>query len=89
MEIADLRNNIEALLFVSGEGLSESEVARGLGQEPGIIKTVLESLVDDYVERYGGILIRNIRGKYQFVTRASVHEPLKLFIQEKCILLFR
>ncbi len=83
MELDDLKAVIEGLLLVSGKGLTEKEIAQGLAQDEGQVQTVLESLVDDYLERDGGILIKKIKGKYQFVTHTRIFNHIREFISEK------
>ena len=83
MELEILRPTIEAILLVSGPGLSEHEIARGLEEGVEIVRTVLDSLVDDYNERDGGIQVKKIRGKYQFVTDGRYHKYIQAFIKER------
>lgn len=83
MELEELRPIVEALLLVSGNGLTEVEIAKDLQEDVDEVRMVLDSLADDYLERDGGILIKKIKGKYQFVTHHSIHEMLKNFTQAK------
>lgn len=83
MNLDQLKSVVEGLLLVSGKGLSEKEVSQGLSQDIDTVRTVLESLVDDYLERDGGVLIKKIKGKYQFVTHTKIFNHIRDFVQEK------
>ena len=83
MELLKLKSAIEAILLISGDGLTESEISNGLEIDKKDAKTILDTLMDDYDERDGGILIQKIKGKYKFVTRSNVYEQVKKFISEK------
>ncbi len=78
-----LKANVEALLFVSGEGLSLKEIADGLDKPKEQVETIINSLIDDYLEREGGIFIKESGGKYSFVTTPDVFEQIRGFLQTK------
>src|SRR5688572_18057283 len=82
-DIADLKSTIEGLLFISGEGLTLSDIAKGLGEENERVKMLLDSLIDDYLERDGGIVLRESGGKYQFVTHPRIYPSVQAFLREK------
>lgn len=78
-----LKANIEALLFVSGDGLTLKEISDGLERSKEESETVLHSLIDDYLEREGGIFIKESAGKYRFVTTPEVFDSIRGFLQSK------
>ena len=82
-DIENTRKLVEAILFVSGKGMTVSEISSGLNAEKSDIKMVLDSLVDDYLERDGGILIVEKAGKYQFASQASIFHQIQAFVQIK------
>lgn len=53
-----------------------------MNEDVNDVKMVLDSLVDDYDERDGGILIKKIKGKYQFTTHLKTYEKIKVFLKE-------
>lgn len=79
----EIKSAIEALIFVSGGGLSIQEIANGLGLEKDIVDTLVNTLVDEYQEKDGGIVIRESAGKYKFSTSAGTYENIRSFIQNK------
>jgi len=83
MDIENLKKIVEAILFISGKGMSVAEVAEGLDADRNDIKMVLDTLVDDFAERDGGILIIEKAGKYMFSTQGGIYHQIRSFIQEK------
>src|SRR4030042_2428715 len=58
----------EAILFLSNEPVLISFFVKNYNLEPTKVKIILDSLIDDYEERSGGILLKEILNGYQFVT---------------------
>ncbi|RME92904.1 MAG: SMC-Scp complex subunit ScpB [Candidatus Hydrogenedentota bacterium] len=77
----DLKDSVEALLFISGNGMSIKELADGLQVTPDEVRLVLDSLMDDYEEREGGIFIRESSGKFFFSTTPKVFRHIKDFLK--------
>lgn len=82
-EISDLKSVVESLVFVSGQGMSANDIAQGLAETKENIKMVLDTLVDDYLERDGGILIQESGGIYKFITKPNTYEKIQLFLKQK------
>ena len=78
-----LRKKIEAMIFVSGEGMSIREIAGGLGEDEPTVDTIVNSLMDEYAEREGGISIQEAGGKYRFSTSPAVFDVIRDFLREK------
>lgn len=78
-----LKSIVEAILFISGEGISSGEIARNLDEKEEHIRMILDTLADDYHERDGGIMIKETSGKYKFVTVPSAFPFIQKFIGEK------
>ncbi|MDH4200356.1 MAG: SMC-Scp complex subunit ScpB [Spirochaetia bacterium] len=83
LEYSKIKSAIEALIFVSGEGLTIKEIANGLDEDLPKVETVLNSLVDEYLERDCGIMISETAGKYKFSTSSGVFEIIRSFIHNK------
>ncbi|MGV7930364.1 MAG: SMC-Scp complex subunit ScpB [Spirochaetota bacterium] len=64
----DLAGLFEALLFLSNEPLPLSFFVKNLGVDAQQAKIILDSLVDEYEERDGGIKLFEISNGYQFMT---------------------
>lgn len=77
-----LQSQIESLLFLSGSGLTARDVSKALNQELADVKIAIDSLVDEYVEREGGIYIKESAGLFTFVTSASSYEAVADYIKE-------
>jgi segregation and condensation protein B len=78
-----LKAKIEALLFVSGEGLTISDVSQGLNENSTDVETAIHTLIDDYLERNGGIIIQDTGGKYRFTTSPDVFDAIQEYLQTK------
>lgn len=78
-----LKSIIEAVLFISGDGISPGEIARNLNEREDHIRMILDTLADDFHEREGGIMIKETSGKYRFVTVSGVFPFIQKFIGEK------
>ena len=83
LDIHKIKSAVEALIFVAGEGLTTKEIAAGLNQDVERIETVLNSLVDEYLERDTGIIITEIAGKFRFATAPGVFDLIRGFIHNK------
>jgi len=64
----NLRALFEAILFLSNEPLPLSFFVKHLGIEATQARILMDSLVDEYEERKGGIKLCEISNGYQFVT---------------------
>jgi segregation and condensation protein B len=73
---------IEALLFLSGKGFSVREMSEILSVELAEVKIAIDSLVDEYLEREGGILIKEVAGVYSFVTNPESFDIIKDYLKE-------
>jgi segregation and condensation protein B len=78
-----IKSAIEALIFISGEGLSVREIAVGLNEEVERVEMLMNTLVDEYQEREGGIVISEVAGKYKFNTASGLYDLIRSFIQNK------
>ena len=78
-----LKSVVEGLLFVSGTGLSVSDIASGIEAPSDKVKIALDSLADEYTERDVGIVIQEVSGKYQFVTQAKIFPEIQKFLRQK------
>lgn len=76
-----LKDAVEALLFISGSGMKIKELAEGLHASKEDVRLVLDSLQDDYSERDGGIQLREVGGRFQFTTSPDVFPVIKEFLK--------
>ncbi|NQU28654.1 MAG: SMC-Scp complex subunit ScpB, partial [Candidatus Marinimicrobia bacterium] len=65
----ELINIIEALLFASPEPLTQSKINLIFEDDPQILSEIVEQLQKRYHENDHGIVIAEVAGGYQLVTR--------------------
>ena len=66
----------EAVLFCMGRAVAVSELAKAMGTDAAAAKKAAEALKADYEERGGGLLIREVDGKYQMCTDPGLFPEL-------------
>lgn len=67
----------EAVLFVSNEPLPINFFVKNFGLDQTNVKIILDSLVDEYEERDGGIKLVEISNGFQFVTNIKYAENIR------------
>jgi segregation and condensation protein B len=72
-----IRSLLEAVLFLSNEPVPSSFFVKNFALDPTQAKILLDSLVDEYAERDGGIRLEEIAKGYQFVTNPRHAEQLR------------
>jgi len=72
-----LKGIFEAILFLSNEPLPITFFTRELGIDPTQTKILIDSLVDEYEERDGGIKLAEISNGFQFITSKKYAEPIR------------
>jgi segregation and condensation protein B len=72
-----VRGLLEAVLFLSNEPVPSSFFVKNFALDPTQAKILLDSLVDEYAERDGGIRLEEIAKGYQFVTNPRHAEQLR------------
>lgn len=68
LEEADITSIIEAVLFLSNEPLSISFFVKNFDIDNTNAKIIIDSLIDEYEERDGGMKLVEISNGYQFVS---------------------
>ncbi len=78
----DLKYIIESLLFVSETPLTMDHL-KGLieGEETAVIRTALDDLINEYDQRDGGFVLKQVAGGYQFRTQGRYNEWIKRLIK--------
>jgi len=80
--MADIKNILESLIFVSEEPLSVSRIKKVLPDADGTeIRQGLTSLIEEYDARDGGFYLREIAGGYQFRSAPAYREYVLRLIQ--------
>ena len=73
----EIRAIFEALLFLSNEALPLSFFTKNFNMDPTDIKIILDSLVDEYEERDGGMKLIEIANGFQFVTNPVFSKDIR------------
>ena len=73
----DLKSLFEAVFFLSNDPVPISFFVKNFMIDPTQAKIIIDSLVDEYEERDGGIRLAELSNGYQFVTNARFAEQLR------------
>ncbi len=73
----DLRGLFEAVLFLSNEPLPIAFFVKQFGLDPVHARIVIDSLVDEYESRDGGIRLLEISKGFQFVTNKRYADQIR------------
>src|SRR2546430_11609240 len=80
---AELKANLEAMIFASPEPLTPKAIYKILDTEPREdVQAALIELKRDY-ERPGGLQFVEVAGGYQIVTRQDLHEWVRRLFHER------
>lgn len=86
MELDELdyhKGLVEAFLFGSSEPLSLAVISKLAGLDKTDAEIIMQSLLDEYEERDGGIVLREIAGAFQLLTNEKYGEKIAGSIKEK------
>ncbi len=72
-----LKSLFEAVFFLSNEPVPITFFVKNFMIDPTQTKIIIDSLVDEYEERDGGIRLAELSNGYQFVTNARFAEQLR------------
>ena len=78
---AQLRAIVEAVVYITDEPLSASQIATALQQPEDKVTRILEELAAEYNKPEHGLSIREIAGGYQLSTKAEHHEAIRAFVK--------
>lgn len=79
----ELKSIAEALIFVADEPLDAKMIAKVLRVDQPAVAEAIESLVEDYATRSGGLQLREIAGGWQISTRPEHHEHVRAYLKSK------
>lgn len=78
----DLKPIIESLLFVSETPLTMDHLKRIFeGEKTAVVQAAVEALMEEYEQRDGGFLLKQVAGGYQFRTQGRYNEWIKRLIR--------
>jgi segregation and condensation protein B len=81
--MADLMAIIEALIFVAEEPLPAKTIAEVLDEERGYVEMAAEALAQEFNDRNGGLILREVAGGWQIATRPEHHEHVRAFLKSR------
>lgn len=79
----ELKAIAEALIFVADEPLDSKTIAKVLRVEQAAVDEAVQSLVDEYSSRSGGLQLREIAGGWQISTRPEHHEQVRAYLKSR------
>ena len=79
----ELRAITEALIFVADEPLDPKSIAKVLRVDQPLVDEAIQSLVEEYNTRNGGLQLREIAGGWQISTRPEHHEHVRSYLRSK------
>ena len=74
---SDMYGMFESILFLLNDPLPVSFFVKNFNTDANSVKIILDSLVDEYEERDGGIKLVQIAGGYQFVTNKKYAKEIR------------
>lgn len=80
MELKELTNVVEGLLFLSPQPIKPDDVAKNLKVDKKLVRDALDLLGERYAE--SGVELSEVAGGFEIVTRAEYSEHLKRFFGE-------
>ena len=83
MEEKELRNALEAILFVSHDPVSVEALAEALGASNEEVTAQLDAIKAAFETNVGGFMLEQTAGGYRFATRAEHEAVLKKYFARK------
>ena len=81
MELREIESVVEAILFVAGEPVAESELARALEVSPDILDSALARMEADMRDQRRGICLKRFGQHVQLSTRAEFAPYVERLLQ--------
>ena len=79
----ELKAIAEALIFVADEPLDVKLMAKVLRVDQSLVDEAIQSLVEEYASRSGGLQLRELAGGWQISTRPEHHEHVRSYLKSK------
>ncbi len=80
-EESQLRALLEAVVYITEEPLSLSQIATALGQPRERVQVLLDELVVEYDKPEHGVTMREVAGGYKMTTKPEHHETVRNFVR--------
>ncbi|HTM50225.1 MAG TPA: SMC-Scp complex subunit ScpB [Bryobacteraceae bacterium] len=76
-----LKAVLEAIIYVTEEPLTRSQIASALGASPELAGKLLAELTLEYEKPEHGLAVREVAGGYKMATKAEHHEAVRAFVR--------
>ena len=80
LEPGDLKGALEALLLVSSDPVSASQLASALDATPGEVASLLAELSVEYTEANRGFQLREVAGGWRLFTHPAWHDRVEAYV---------
>jgi segregation and condensation protein B len=81
-EEARLRALVEAVVYITDEPLSATQVAQALGEPKDRVEKLLEELQAEYSLPHHGLTVREVAGGFKMSTKPEFHEEIRGFVKK-------
>ena len=78
---SQLKAVLEAIVYITEEPLSLSQIAAALNQPRERVQTLLDDLVAEYDKPEHGVTMREVAGGYKMTTKPEHHETVRNFVR--------
>jgi segregation and condensation protein B len=84
MELTEMQAVMEAVIYVAEDPVKPEQFKEVFPEESAeTIKQALESMVEAFNARPGGLMIREVAGGYRMATRAEHHEQIRAYLKTR------
>lgn len=78
----ELKNKIEAILFASGKGVSEENLAKYCEEKPSRIKKALSILAEEYQKKESSLIVVKHKDKWKLTVRGKYTSYIEKIVSE-------
>ena len=80
LDASSVKPALEAMLLVSGDPVSASDLARVLGRTPGEVASALAELAAEYSDANRGFQLREVAGGWRMFTHPAYHDQVEALV---------
>ena len=80
LDASSVKPALEAMLLVSGDPVSASDLARVLGMTPGEVASSLAELAAEYSDANRGFQLREVAGGWRMFTHPAYHDQVEALV---------
>jgi len=84
MELADIQAIMEAIIYVADDPVRWEQFKEIFPEEsPETLKQALDTMVEAFNARRGGMIIREVAGGFRMTTRPEHHEQIRAYLKTR------